>query len=115
MQKFDFLRAHQLKFARCNLKLLHHVLQTPDPLDPHLDLVTPFHRPDAGRRAGDDQVTGMQRHDLRNEADEKVGLENELRSPRGLTLLSIEIGLNKNIIRIEPGLDPGPDGAEGVE
>jgi len=91
------------------------VLQASDSVDPDLHRVPALHRADSGRSSRNDQVPGLQRHDLRDEADQVIDAEDKLRCPRRLPPLSVQPGLDLQIVRIKVRFDPGTNGAEGVE
>ena len=93
---------------------IHRVRQLADALDLDRDLIARLKGTDAGRGAGRDDVAGQQRHDRRNERDERGHREDELARRRRLPPLAVDPtfdGEPGRRVVIEPGAMHGPIGA----
>src|SRR5215203_4492963 len=84
-----------------------------------LDLVADLHRPDALGRAGEDHVSGQQRHHAGDVGDQGRDVEDQVLGGPVLLDVAVEEGLHGDaigeVLRVEVGLDPRPQGAERVE
>src|SRR5205085_1225363 len=69
----------------------------------------------AGRRAGEDDVAGKERHHLRDELDEEVALENHLLGVAVLPDLAVHARLNAQARRIEFRLDVRTERTKRIE
>src|SRR5690349_20403326 len=63
---------------------LHWIAQHPDALDADLDSIAGDERADARRRAGGDEIAGLESHHAGNPADNDVGRKKHQRSAAGL-------------------------------
>ena len=95
----------------------------PTPVDLDRDLVAGLQQPrrvaehaDAGGRAGEDQVAGLERRRLRGVADDLVDPEDQVRGRRVLHRLAVQDRADPERVRIGDlrSRDERPDGAERV-
>jgi hypothetical protein len=91
------------------------VAERPDALDLDLTQVACVERPDPGGRAGRDEVSGFERHRVRDVAYEVCDGEGQRAGASALTDLSVDARLDLEVGRVEAGDDVWADGAEGVE
>src|SRR5438132_7440750 len=91
------------------------VAQRADPFDVHLDRVPRRERADSSRRAGENHITRLQRHDGGDELEEYGAGKNHHAGASVLTHIAVDARPQREIGRIELGLDAWTDGTEGVE
>src|SRR3954471_17887156 len=97
------------------LRALDDVVGQPlDALDLDGDLLADLHRADAGRRTGEDDVAGQQGHAGRDVGDEVRDLVHDLARPAVLLRRSGERCRDPQVSRVDIGLDPRSERAEGV-
>ena len=85
-------------------------LPIPSRLD--FDYVAGLDFADFRRRAGGNHVARQQRHDVRNEADQEIALENQVRGAGILTKFAVVSGRERKIAGIfDIGLDDRTSGA----
>src|SRR3954447_9386227 len=90
------------------------VAQSSDALDLDGDLVADLHRPDTGRRTGEDDVAGQQRHARRDVGDQARDLVHDLAGPSVLLGLTGQRRGDPKVRRVGVGLDPRTQWAERV-
>src|SRR5256712_6344491 len=110
---------------RARSRLLHRVLEPPEPGDLHCDDVTRLEvhgrllaEPDAGRRSGGDEIAGRERHQPREIAHERADVEDERLRVAALHLLAIHPGPELEGVWVGdllPVGDVGADGRGGLE
>src|SRR4029453_18508592 len=94
---------------------LDRVGEGPDPVDLDLDEVPRRARPTPPRRSRQDHVAGEQGHERRDELDQRRDAEHHVaRLPR-LADLAVPARLDPDVVRVQVGLDPGPERARPVE
>ena len=99
--------------------LRHLVGQDAEAGDRDLDLVTHLHRADALGGAGEDDVAGQQGHHAGDLLDQGGDVEDHVAGVAVLLEVAVEVGLHADavdeVLRVEVGLDPRAERAEGVE
>src|SRR5271154_3432026 len=70
--------------------------QLPDARDRYFDSIAGHNRPDALGRASRDQVSGFERHDLRDVTDDNIKRENKIPRVAGLPHFAIDAGFDLN-------------------
>src|SRR3954463_850055 len=98
-----------------SVTLDHLVGEVADALDRDLDLVTGVHGTDTLGGAGEDHVAGQQRHHAGDVGDQGRYVEDQVGGAAVLLDLAVEEGLHTQVADVQIGLDPRPEGAEGVE
>src|SRR5690606_11669852 len=93
----------------------HPVSESSDSIDADAHLVAHGHRADPGGRPGQDDVAGQQGHHRAHELDERGNVVDELRGARALLDLAVERRGDRDVGRVELGLDPRAERAERVE
>ena len=96
------------------------LVSVPSPSMVHSTRCPGADRPDAGRRAGEDDVAGQQGHDLGDVGDQRRQPEDQLAGAALLARLAVDGAGDLQVGRVEAqagqvGLDPRADRAEGVE
>src|SRR5437870_747572 len=105
---------------RARSRLLHRVLEPPEPGDLHCDDVTRLEvhgrllaEPDAGRRSGGDEIAGRERHQPREIAHEVADVEDERLRVAALHLLAVHPGPELEGVWVGDLLPVGDVGADG--
>src|SRR5256886_2510731 len=105
---------------RARSRLLHRVLEPPEPGDLHCDDVTRLEvhgrllaEPDAGRRSGGDEIAGRERHQAREIAHEVADVEDERLRVAALHLLAVHPGPELGGVWVGDLLPVGAVGADG--
>ena len=104
-----------LRLRRAAVSLLDGVHERLEALDADFEAVAGFNRSDAAGRAGKNDVAGEQGHVGRNESDQIVAIKNELAGVGILAELAVLELLDRQVVRIDLGLDVRAEGREGVE
>src|SRR5574341_2671595 len=105
-----FMVGRKLHFAEH-----HRVLQLTDTLNLNYYFITGDDWPYPGGRAGQDQIAGFERHDLRDMSDQVGNLEHQLRGTPGLPGLSINSAGYCEVGAVQIGVDPGAERTERVK
>src|SRR5438309_8146505 len=95
----------------------YRVPQHTDPGDLHFDHVAGRERPHAGGRSRSDQVSRLERHDLRDEGNKRQNGKHHVGRAAVLALLAVDPAHHLELVesaRVH-GHHAGPDGAERVE
>src|SRR2546425_8390855 len=105
---------------RARSRLLHRVLEPPEPGDLHRDDVTRLEvhgrllaEPDAGRRSGGDEIAGRERHQPREIAHEVADVEDERLRVAALHLLAVHPGPELEGVWVGDLLPVGDVGSDG--
>src|ERR1044072_4192022 len=91
------------------------VAERPDACDLALYRVPFEQRADARGRARRDKVTGVERHDVRDVADEEGDGEGHGARAPALPDFAVDARFGAQVCRVESGYEVRADGAEGVE
>src|SRR5438309_1957424 len=91
------------------------VAQHADAFDVHLDSVPRRKRSDSSRRAGENHITRLQRHDGGDELEEHGAGKHHHAGACVLTHITVDARPQREIGRIELRLDAWTDRTEGVE
>src|SRR5262245_5218086 len=95
------------------LLVLYGVGQLADAFHLHHHRVPGMQLADTRRRAGGDDVSGLERHHERDVLDQEVHREDELRRRGGLPLRAIDPRLDGARAPVEPGGNARTDGRKG--
>ena len=109
------MKAFILAQRLCGSKSFHRVDERRQALNPHFELVATLNRPDAARRAGQNNVAGQQGHVCRNKTYKLGWFENHLVCARVLAQLAVLEQLNCQIARINIRFHKRTERCESIE